>query len=187
MKNVYEECPSFEGENYLIRKLDKNDLNDLLAIYSDKNAVPFFNSDNCHGDDFYYATKERVQQAIDFWEDSYANGYFVRWSVVDKKKNTVVGTIEAFHREAEDYFNNTGLIRLDLRSDYEKRDCIVEVMQLIEKDFFDLFYCDKLATKGFPSSAERIEALKQLHYAKSDEFLVGSYDKYLDYWEKCKK
>lgn len=115
MKNVYEECPSFESENFVIRKLDRNDLDDLLKIYSDKNAMPFFNSDNCHGDDFYYTTKERVQQAIDFWEEAYSKGWFVRWSVVDKKRNAVIGTIEVFHRDAEDYFTNTGLIRLDLR------------------------------------------------------------------------
>ena len=184
MKNVYEVCPSFESETYVIRQLERKDGNDLLAIYSDKNAVPFFNSDNCHGDDFYYTTKERVDQAIDFWEEAYSKGWFVRWSVVDKQKDTVIGTIEVFHRDAEDYFTNMGLVRLDLRSDYEKKACIVEIMQLVENDFFDLFYCEKLATKGFPNSAERIEALKELGWQKSDEPLVGSYDKYFDYWEK---
>ena len=38
---------------------------DILKIYSDKNALPFFNSDNCHGDNFYYPTKEKMDSAID--------------------------------------------------------------------------------------------------------------------------
>ena len=33
---------------------------------------------------------------------------------------TAIGTIELFHRTAEDFFNHTGVIRLDLRSDFEK-------------------------------------------------------------------
>lgn len=184
MKNVYEFCPSFEDERYLIRKLERTDLDDLLAIYSDKNAVPFFNSDNCHGDDFYYTTKERVGQAIDFWEEAYSKGWFVRWSVVDKVQNAVIGTIEAFHRDADDYFTNTGLVRLDLRSDYEQQACIVEIMRLIEKDFFDLFYCEKLATKGFSNATGRIAALKEVGWQKSESPLVGGYDTYFDYWVK---
>lgn len=122
--------------------------------------------------------------AIDFWEEAYSKGWFVRWSVVDKNRNAVIGTIEAFHRNAEDYFTNTGLVRLDLRSDCEKQECIAEIIQLIEKDFFDLFYCEKLATKGFPNSAERIAALKSLGWQKSESPLVGGYDTYFDYWEK---
>lgn len=36
-------------------------------MYSDKNALPFFNSDNCHGDNFYYPNEDRMRQAIKFW------------------------------------------------------------------------------------------------------------------------
>ncbi len=186
MKNVYEFCPSFETEDYTIRRLERGDAADLLKIYSDKKAVPLFNSDNCHGDDFYYTTSERISQAVDFWEEAYSKGWFVRWSVIDKKTSEVIGTIEAFHRDADDHFGNTGLIRLDLRSDCEKENCIAQILEAIEKDFFDLFHCGKLATKGFPSSPERIKALKRLGYTKSDEPLIGSYDKYFDYWEKIK-
>ena len=42
MKNVYEECPTFENEKYLLRFVEKSDADDLLQVYSDKNALPFF-------------------------------------------------------------------------------------------------------------------------------------------------
>ena len=58
MENVYEKCPSFEGDKYLLRLVTIDDAKDLLEVYSDKNAVPFFNSDNCNGDDFHYDTLE---------------------------------------------------------------------------------------------------------------------------------
>ena len=64
MTNPYETCPIFENESYLIRMIDESDAPDLLLVYSDEKAVPFFNSDNCGGDDFYMTRLEYVQGAI---------------------------------------------------------------------------------------------------------------------------
>ena len=61
MNNVYEECPILENDRFLLRFVTKEDATDLLKVYSDKNALPFFNSDNCHGDNFYYSTKEWIK------------------------------------------------------------------------------------------------------------------------------
>ena len=101
MKDVYEFCPQFENEKYLLRLIEEKDLEDLHKVYSDKKAVPFFNGDNCHGDDFYYETIERMKQAVDFWIFSYKERYFVRWTIFDKSTNQAIGTIELFHRDSE--------------------------------------------------------------------------------------
>ena len=66
MKDVYECCPVFETEKYILRFVKEEDADELLKVYSDKNALPFFNSDNCNGDNFYYATKERMSEAVAF-------------------------------------------------------------------------------------------------------------------------
>ena len=58
--NIYEVCPVLESEKFIVRLFDCSDCDDLLKVYSDKNALPFFNSDNCDGDNFYYATKEHT-------------------------------------------------------------------------------------------------------------------------------
>lgn len=100
--NVYKRCPILENERYRLRLSIKEDAKDLLKTYSDPNAVPFFNADNCHGDDFYYTTIERMSQAIDFWICAYNNGWFVRWTIIDKQEEIAVGTIEAFRRESND-------------------------------------------------------------------------------------
>ena len=78
------------------------DCDDLLKIYSDKNALPFFDSDNCDGDNFYYAAKERMTETLDFSNLAYENGWFVRLSVVDKSISSVIGTIELCLRVSED-------------------------------------------------------------------------------------
>ena len=77
MENVYRSCPQYENEDYLLRKISPNDKSDLLTVYSDKNAVPFFNCDNCGGDDFYYTTQDRMEQAISYWLLEYSTAGFI--------------------------------------------------------------------------------------------------------------
>ena len=173
MKDEYQDFPVFEDNNYMLRALKKDDAADLLRVYSDTAAVPFFNSDNCNGDDFFYDTMERVEQALNFWQFSYDNRYFVRWAVVDKWSNTVIGTIELFHRDSEDAFDNCGLLRLDLRSDFERTPIIADILQLIMKETYELFYCDKIVTKAIESATERRKALGLLGFTESDEMLSG--------------
>ena len=172
--NIYENLLTFEGANFLLRGVQMQDADDLLKVYSDEKAVPFFNGDNCHGDDFHYTTIERMKEAIGFRLVSYENGYFVRWVIVCKKTNEAVGTIELFHRddEAKDY-DNCGLLRLDLRSDYEKADKIAEILTLSAKLTFDLFG-DKLVTKVKANAIERLAAVKRLGFVLPKIALKGN-------------
>lgn len=188
--NPYETCPTYESENYLLRLVQMDDAPDLLAVYSDEKAVPFFNSDNCNGDDFHYTTLERMQQAVEFWLWAYNDKGFVRWAIIDKNIQKSIGTIELFNRKAmdgqkpKDYFNNCGLLRLDLHSDYESADRIFEILSLIVPPAFALFECGMVATKVPPFASARREATERLGFLKSDENLVGGDDGkiYTDYY-----
>jgi DNA-binding XRE family transcriptional regulator len=66
---------------YSLRDLNLDDWKELIVVYKDAMCVPFFNSDNCHGDIFYYSTEKRMKKAIGFWMDSTSKGYFVRKAV----------------------------------------------------------------------------------------------------------
>lgn len=182
MTDVYKNCPQFENKRYLLRLVCKEDRLDLLKVYSDKAAVPFFNSDNCGGDDFYYKNEARMEKAIDYWLFEYARKGFVRWSILEQKSGQAIGTIELFHRDSNDYFTNCGLLRLDLRSDYEKTSEIENILALIIESTYALFHCDKIATKAIAGAAERIKALENMGFARSEEKLIGhdgtKYDSY---------
>lgn len=56
--DVYEQIPVMENEKFLLREIEDGDAEHLLKVYSDKNAVPLFNSDNCVNG-FYYTTNGR--------------------------------------------------------------------------------------------------------------------------------
>lgn len=77
---------------------------------------------------------------------------------------------------------NCGLLRLDIRSDYEISSEIVIILWLILEPSYTLFYCDKIATKAIASATERIMALESLGFECTDEKLIGHdgtrYDSY---------
>lgn len=185
MTNIYEKVPTIENEKYLIRLIDIADAEDLQKVYGDKNALPFFNSDNCHGDNFYNPTVEGMEQAIKGWLYAYEIKDFVRLSIVDKEISRVIGTVEVFLRHSEDAFNNIILLRLDLGSAFENKNVIHNILKIVIQPLFRLFDCNTIITKVPIYAVERIEAVKAYGFEKSEEYLNGHIDNYpyKDYWK----
>lgn len=176
--DIYEKCPQLENENLFIRLIESEDAQDLLEVYGDKFALPFFNSDNCHGSNIYCRNMEDMENTIKYWLIEYhENRCFVRFSIVDRKQDKVIGTIEMFNRD------DCGILRLDLRRDCETPEWIYDILSLITTPFHDWFACSKIATKAPVYAVDRIEALQKAGYVKSAEPLLG-HDKtvYYDYW-----
>lgn len=171
--DIYEKCEEYSSENIALRKCEKADSPDLLKVYSDKLAVPLFNCDNCYGETFFYGTVEEMDKAVDYWNWEYERRGFVRWSVVDRKSSCVVGTIELFRRGADDYFDGVGLLRVDLRSDFEKEGFISELLKLIVSFAYEVFECDRIATKAAEFAKERISALNKCGFNLSENSLIG--------------
>lgn len=164
--NIYETCPVVESERFLLRLVTEQDCADLLKVYSDPAAVPLFNSDNCNGDDFHYTTMERMMQGIGFWIWSYENGWFVRWSIVDKRTDTVIGTVELCG-------SDRGILRVDLRSDYEENDVLAKILSLIVPSSFEWLGCKELITKAKPIASARIKVLTAMGFVPMAEPLIG--------------
>ena len=185
IKDVYTEIPVLENDRFLLRGIDRDrDAEDLLKVYSDEKAVPLFNSDNCWGN-FHCTTIEQIQGMIAAWQGDFAQKYYVRWAIVDKSNDMAMGTIELFNRKAGDYFTDCGLLRLDLRSDYENEECIRSILSLIVSHTKEMFHCNWMATKAVPLAGERIRVLKSLGFTLSQEVINGKNGEvYGDYYEK---
>ncbi|MEG0553855.1 MAG: N-acetyltransferase [Carnobacterium sp.] len=188
--DIYKNCPIIENESYKIRLIEKNDSEDLLKVYGDKNALPFFNSDGCNGSNFYCARQEDLDNAIKYWLIEYHETQgFVRFSIVNKHKGEVIGTIEMFKRQSEDFYNHCGVLRLDVRSDYEKSDALYDILDLFINSFYEYFECENIITKAAVFAVERIEALEKMNFVKSEKPLLTHYQnrEYYDYWIRHQK
>ena len=180
--SIYETCPVLESDNFLVRLVENEDCDALLKVYSDKNALPYFNSDNCDGDNFYYPTKERMAEAVNFWNSAYENGWFTRLSIVDKAASDIIGTIELCLRVSEDEFNNMGILRVDVRSDHEKEEELLEIITLVTPCIPQLLGCTGILTKVPIYAIERIKAVQKAGFSRSEHLLIGktgyAYDGY---------
>ena len=132
-----------------------------------------------------YATKERMTEAIGFWHMSYENGWFVRLSIVDKAASSVIGTVELCLRASEDEFNNTGILRVDVRSDYEQETALYDIFELVAPKLETMLGCKGVITKAPIYAVERIKAIQKVGFTKSEHLLVGktgnAYDGYWTY------
>ena len=178
--NVYETCPTLYSGRYLLRQTRMEDRDALLKVYSDIAAVPIFNSDNCTGD-FYMTTPEAMENCIRFWLREYALGYYVRWSVLDREAGEVIGTVELFNRGSEDAYNGMGLLRLDLRSDYETETAIPQILNVLLPQAYTLFDCAAIATKIPPCAQVRKKALTAMGFTAGNEPLIGHHGK--EFWD----
>lgn len=170
-KDPYIECPFYETDHFLLRLIQKDDTEQLLRCYSNKDAVQFMNADNCTND-FYYPTMESMQQAVDFWIYSYQERWFIRFTIIDKSLEEAIGTVEMFRGDC-------GVLRVDVSSEYEKADYLSEIYRLAVKEFFQLFDTTKMVTKAVPEAVERRKALEILGWSYIDVFRI-----YNSYYER---
>ena len=80
--DVYEQIPVMESEKFLLREIEDGDAEDLLKVYSDKDAVPLFNSDNCVNG-FYYTSIEEMKDTIAFWKREYQKLILMKKLIID--------------------------------------------------------------------------------------------------------
>lgn len=170
--DIYEACPQLSSANFLLRQTGLDDCAGLLKVYSDPAAWPIFNSDNCTGD-FRITKQEDMENCIRFWLYEYTQRYYVRWSIIDQSVKLPIGTVELFRRTAQDFFNNVGLLRLDLRSDYETEEAIGQILSILVPSAFTLFSCERIATKIPPCARTRASALSKAGFRYTPELLYG--------------
>ena len=149
--NAYIECPSISTENFTIRLIRESDSDSLFKCYNDKTAVEFMNDDNCDFG-FYVDSKEKMQETIGYWIDFYKKQYFIRFSIVDNATGEAVGTIEGFGGE-------TGVLRVDICSSYEKVDYLSELFNFARDNFYTIFGNEYIVIKAISKALERREAL----------------------------
>lgn len=161
MINVYECCPIYETESFILRLVKLEDAEALLKCYSDKETVSKLNADYCTSD-FFYTTKEEMEQCIRFWLSEYEKQYYVRFAVIPKSENQAVGTIEIFGGE-------NGVLRIDLTKEYDIENHIIEIVKLAINTFSEDFGIGSIKIKT-SNTPERVKWLEHLGFVASEKF-----------------
>lgn len=148
----------YETENFLLRQVKKGDAPQLLRCYSDPEAVALMNDDNCSRG-FLCGTLEDLETYIDIWQSE----DYARPAVIDKRTGEAVGTLEIFG-------GDTGVLRVDLRRDYERPEVLRELYALALERFPADFPMGAMVTKAVPKAAARRAVLTELGFSGPEGF-----------------
>lgn len=161
MLNVYEQCPTYETDSFVLRLVDLKDAPALLSCYSNKEHSKKFNADHCTNH-FYFSSLEEMTQCIRFWLDEYKKKYYVRFAVIAKDKNAAVGTVEIFG-------GHDGVLRIDLSPIYDTEDHFTELSRLAIDAFLDDFGIENIQIKT-ANIPEKRSCLENLGFIPSQTF-----------------
>jgi RimJ/RimL family protein N-acetyltransferase len=157
--NPFDECPVYETEHFICALVSPDDAEDLFAVYTDPVTLSHTNNDNCSGE-WRLKSPDEIKNA---WQEDYKQRQFVRWSVKDKTLNKAIGTIEIAPIPWGRWFFSDvppiGILRLDLRSDYENKAAFTEIYALMGSELASDFAVKQVITKAPPDEPDRIAAL----------------------------
>ncbi len=168
MTSPYELCPTFETESFTLRLVSEEDAEALLSCYSDTEAQKIFNSDRCSGD-FCMDKIEDMRLCVKAWREAYSQRDYVRFAIIDTSLSRAIGTVEMFGYVGT-YKIKTGILRVDVRSDYEKERYLSELFAVCAGNFFDLFEVDTIATKAIPDALERRNTLMKQGFSEGSVY-----------------
>ena len=166
MQNIYENCPTFETRSFMIRLVDKRDANDLLTCYSDLKSQELFNADGCTGD-FRMFKIDDMKACLTAWLDAYDDEQYIRFAVIDKLYGKAIGTIEMFGNIGK-YKTETGVLRIDLASNYENVHSLKELIDVCVINFYILFDVHTIVTKAIDKAESRIKVLKDTGFINKE-------------------
>lgn len=178
--NPFENCPIYETKNFELRKLQKDDINELFLCYSDAKAAKFFNSDCCEND-FYYTDITEFEACVDYWMSRYEAEDFVRWSIFDKKETVLIGTVELCPSMKYSVDGKMmGILRIDLQSEYEKQAILEELMDILIEHVYEDFQVASLLMKIQREAVERKKMIPQYCFVRAmDECNITFTDYYV--------
>lgn len=93
------ELPTLSGERIVLRPLRVGDLDDLFAIYSDREVMRFWSSPA-------HDSRERTERLLREIADGIEAGRLLEWGIAERSEDRVIGTVTLFrlepqHRRAE--------------------------------------------------------------------------------------
>lgn len=170
--SIYDNCPTYSSDHFLLRLVAPGDAEDLLCCYSNAVSVRLMNADNCTSD-FHYSTLDEIDDCIRGWLNGYQRHIIVRFSIVDTRNGKAIGTVEMYRKTKD-----VGILRLDLRSEYESQSHILELLELSVESFYAAFGVQQILTKAIPAAAERISALRARGFVPAEHHAMKPHGDY---------
>ena len=184
-RNAFEKCPIYETDNLIFTKVKVEDAIELFQCYSDPITKSHMNNDNCGGE-WPCNSINIVKQGIKGWENEFDARFYIRWSVMHKQINKIIGTIEiAPVPNITRFFDGcqTGILRIDIVSFLENEVVFSEILKMATDNFYLDFAISNIIIKATEDDTQRVLALENNNF---EELKNNSFIRYSVYYIKRK-
>lgn len=179
--NAFELCPTYETERFIFRLVNQTDTEDLFKCYSDQITLQHTNNDNCNGS-FHCENVDVMRKNILSWQKEYDARNYIRWSIIKKTTQTIIGTMELapipyivkFYKGSD-----TGILRIDLISHEENDENYLEIIDVAQKYFFSDFQIKQITIKAPSVHFDKVAVLEKLNFQPDIDNILPFEDYYI--------
>ncbi|HEY1407135.1 MAG TPA: GNAT family protein, partial [Spirochaetota bacterium] len=138
----------------VLRKIEKSDAHDICQYYSNENVYRYL---DWNGPE----SIEKCGEIIDRWNKDYAKGWIIRFAIVDKETEKVIGTIFL-----NDFRENRAEIGYELSEAYWRKGFMSEAMREVLKLAFHKFDLSRIQAFVHKENESSIGLLKKFNFKK---------------------
>jgi ribosomal-protein-alanine N-acetyltransferase len=111
--------PNLETNRLILRRLNPDDVNEILALRSDPEIMKFIPRP-------LIKTKEEILEFIAAMDTNINNNSVINWAITTKKKDTLIGMIGFYRMKPENYRAEVGYI---LSAEFQGQGIITEALK----------------------------------------------------------
>lgn len=158
MKNVKikPQFPELSTERLILRKMTRTDANSLFQFWSDDEVTKYMNMTS-------FINMEQALYMIDFLNDLYKNKEGIRWGIVRKEDNVLIGTC-GFNTWIKR--SSRGEIGYELGREYWGKGYITEALKEVLKFGFEETNLNRVEAFVVPEASRSIRVLEKLGFKK---------------------
>jgi len=157
MTPLMDTFPEYELEQVLMRKLNKDDIDDMQIYLSDKDVNKYLPSDAAMQD------RAEIKAMIENVNRGFANNNKIRWGIVDQEKQKVIGDC-GFYKI--DLTNRTGEISYRLSKDYWNQGIMSKVLDKMLYYGFEEIELNRVEASVIPANKGSIYLLEKKGFIK---------------------
>lgn len=172
IKSPFIYCPRLKNNRIRIRQLRLDDADKLLSCYQQQGKAPTYFNLDFSNETIPCQNKEQVKNLLKFYLSQSKSKKSVYWTVIDLFNNNSIGVISITPLEKNEDYKNVGLLRMDIKSEYETKEIISAILNMTEQ-LYELFDLNTIISKAWLTSRHRINAMLENGFKESfDRYLI---------------
>lgn len=173
ISEVFIKFPILETKRFILREIRLEDYNYIYEIYSDEEAVKYQQIKPMEN-------MEQAQKAVESFLNGFKNKMFIRWCIVNKEKEDVLGTVTL---HSFDIWNSKAEIGYMLNKKFWKQNVMSEAAEKVIIYAFEEINLNRIEASIDPRNIASIKLSEKLGFEKEGLKKQAAYNKRTNKYE----